>query len=431
MIDPPFYHRHAFWLLLLLIAVINVSTFPNEPKGFSPPSPLSLSSSVERNIFGKNFTTITDAINDGHQFIEQTIQKLGLPSLIFGLAHRGQLIYNHSWGVLDIENPRTKTDMNSHYRICSISKTFTSALIGRLIDQGRLNYETPVNDILEYFPQKKWQNQLVNITIGQLLSHTSGLRLTKLTDMDNIVKNIHSQSTIVKKFANDPLEFEPGSDWLYSNYGFELLGSVIETMENKTYSEIMNKFLHQNGLLNSFIETEDLILSNRARYYRRMDVTNLIDHRLIPTAVFDDSLIYEGYYAAGGIQSTVGDLLKWGQLMLDAFNGRHNSTILKSETMKKIWSSHSKNLDKMLHTNGNQQHYGYGWMISNLTSLANANLTYKDYIWHNGGLMGTSTVLMIQPQSELVGAVLTNEGYTTGLDLMIIYMIENLAKFIK
>ncbi|OTF78767.1 hypothetical protein BLA29_003958 [Euroglyphus maynei] len=358
------------------------------------------------------------------------MNKLGLPSLIFGLAHRGQLIYNHSWGVLDVENPIIHADMNSHYRICSISKTFTSAYIGRLIDQDRIDYNTSINEILSFFPPKQWQNEIVNITIGQLLSHTAGTRQTQMNDFDNIIKNINSQSTIVKKFSNDPLIFKPGTDWLYSNYGFELLGSVIETLENKSFTDIMDDFLRQNGLNESYVENNELILSNRARYYRRMDVTSYIDHRLIPTAIFDDAIIYEGYYAAGGIQSTVGDLLKWGQLMLDAFNGRR-PTFLKTETVRKMWKSHSKNIADIMGAIGTQQHYGYGWFISNLTNSANANLRYKDYIWHSGGLMGTTTMLMIQPQSELVGVVLTNEGSTIGLDSMIIYLVENVAKFIN
>ncbi|KAH9526580.1 hypothetical protein DERF_000655 [Dermatophagoides farinae] len=423
-------------LLLLIVAIICDQSFTttilNEPPYKLIQSSSSSSILAERNFFGKNFTTIKEAIDDGENFIEQTIGKLGLPSLVFGLAHRGRLIYNHSWGVLDVENPTTTTtnaDMNSHYRICSISKTFTSAYIGRLVDQGRLTYNTTVNEILKYFPNKQWQNKTVNLTIGQLLSHTAGTRKTNLNDFDDIVKNIDSQSTIVRKFANDPLMFEPGTDWSYSNYGFQILGSIIETMENKSFSVVMNNFLRQYGLNNSVVETNDLILSNRARYFRRMDVTNYVDHRLIPTSKLDDSLIYEGYYAAGGILSTVGDLLKWGQLMLDAFNGRPESTILKSETVKTMWKSHSKNLSD-IGAPGSGQHYGYGWFISNLTNSENSILQYKDYIWHSGGLTGTSTMLMIQPKSEFVGIAMTNEGNTLGLDTMIAYMIENVAEFI-
>ncbi|KAH7640946.1 hypothetical protein HUG17_8415 [Dermatophagoides farinae] len=359
-------------LLLLIVAIICDQSFTttilNEPPYKLIQSSSSSSILAERNFFGKNFTTIKEAIDDGENFIEQTIGKLGLPSLVFGLAHRGRLIYNHSW-----------------------------AYIGRLVDQGRLTYNTTVNEILKYFPNKQWQNKTVNLTIGQLLSHTAGTRKTNLNDFDDIVKNIDSQSTIVRKFANDPLMFEPGTDWSYSNYGFQILGSIIETMENKSFSVVMNNFLRQYGLNNSVVETNDLILSNRARYFRRMDVTNYVDHRLIPTSKLDDSLIYEGYYAAGGILSTVGDLLKWGQLMLDAFNGRPESTILKSETVKTMWKSHSKNLSD-IGAPGSGQHYGYGWFISNLTNSENSILQYKDYIWHSGGLTGTSTMLMIQPK---------------------------------
>src|SRR5699024_4804621 len=155
---------------------------------------------------------------------------------------------------------------HSKYRLASISKTFASALIGHLVDQGQLSYDTPVNQILrpQDFPVKRWRSpgeksdHSVNITVRQLLSHTAGLHITKTSDFDNVTVT-HNTTSMIHKFKDEPLHFKPGTRFKYSNYGFQVLGAVIEAVTKRTFVAMMRDFLHQHNLTETKVETADLI----------------------------------------------------------------------------------------------------------------------------------------------------------------------------
>ena len=300
----------------------------------------------------KQFDTIVDALNDSEEFIKKIIKKANLPSVVFGISVKGKTIWSKAWGFKDLEN-EVIASLNTKYRLCSITKTFTSALISKLVEEGQITYSTNLSDILKTrdFPYKEWDNHPVNITIGQLLSHTSGLRETDVLHDFNDIHVVHNSIEMMHKFKDAPLVSKPGQKFLYSNYGFQVLGAVIEVLTKQTYQNAVRKFLKQMNMTSSFVETIRLMITDRARYYRPDGKHN------VPTNVLDGLLKVEGYWSSGGLLSTVGDMLHYGQLMVDAYKGRPGGiflirliltltfvfeAILKPESVKEMWTPHTE-----------------------------------------------------------------------------------------
>lgn len=221
-------------------------------------------------------------------------------------------------GQLDLEN-NVPVSYDAKYRIGSVSKTFTSAVVALLVEQGKLSYNTPINSVLAStdFPVKKWHNKPVNITVGQLLSHTAGLHATSYDDFKTVFLTPNA-TQMIHKFKDEPLLFEPGTSFKYSNYGFQVVSAVVEVVTGRPYIELLGDLLHRSKLNETYAETCDLMIKHRARYYRagKTETQNL------PTLVFDEIVIAEGYLAAGGIDSNLHDLSQWGRLMIDSYKGR-------------------------------------------------------------------------------------------------------------
>jgi serine beta-lactamase-like protein LACTB len=225
--------------------------------------------------------------------------------------------------------------------MASISKALTSSLVGKLIEEGKLEWDTPIYEYLprSVFPIKKWQGKEVNITLKQVMSHTAGLRTTVVpTDFVKVHYERKNVTEVVMELKDEPLRFEPGTDFAYSNYGFQVVGAIIESLMNETYETAITKFFKQIGLKNTFPERIGAIYSKRARYYEKNG------NQLIGKEIWDDLWSFNMWWPSGGLMSTAGDLLKYGNAMIDSSKGRANS-ILKASTVKQLWTPNSKSMN--------------------------------------------------------------------------------------
>ena len=159
----------------------------------------------------RNITTLSGALHDIEEFILNTKENYNAPSIAFGVSVKGKTVLAKAWGFADLEN-EVPAKVTTKYRLASVSKQFTSAMIGKLVDQGLVHYDDPLSKHVKLtdFPKKTWQGKPVKITIGQLLSHTAGIRFSLPTDFTNIVR-ADNVTMGIRKFANDPLIFEPGT----------------------------------------------------------------------------------------------------------------------------------------------------------------------------------------------------------------------------
>ena len=219
------------------------------------------------------------------------------------VAENGRVIYKNGVGMANMEwnipnGPDTK------FRIGSITKQFTAALILQLVEQGKIKLDGHITDYLTDYRKDTGDR----VTIHQLLNHTSGIpSYTGLpTFFAEESRDPYSPVDFTKKFASGDLEFEPGSKFAYNNSGYFLLGAIIEKVTGKPYAQVVQENIFAPlGMKNSGYDTASALIAKRASGY----VKTPRGYRNAP--YLDMSLPY----AAGSLYSTVEDMYLWDQAL--------------------------------------------------------------------------------------------------------------------
>jgi len=287
------------------------------------------------------------------------------------VARDGKPILSKGYGLADREwevpnTPQTK------FRLGSITKQFTAALVLRLQEQGKLGVQDP---LCKYFADcpPAWSE----ITIHHLLTHTSGVpNFTSFPDYQKTMMQPATMDSLIGRFKDRALDFKPGEKFSYSNSGYVLLGYVIEKVGGKSYEDLVREQIFAPlGMAGSGYDRSGQILPRRAAGYSRRGeaVTN--------AAYLDMSIPH----AAGALYSTVEDLLLWDQALFT----------------EKVLSAKSREL-MFAPFKGN---YAYGWAVQ--TQLN------RKQIAHGGGINGFATMIARYPEDRATVIVLSNYDFAS------------------
>lgn len=178
------------------------------------------------------------------------------------LSHKGSIIYSKAIGFADTETGK-KASAATIYRIGSISKMFTAALILKAVEEEKISLEMTIKD---YFPEIENADK---ITISQLLYHRSGIH--SFTDDADYLKwswETRTEKELLDKISSAESEFEPGSKMKYSNSNFVLLTFILEKIYHKPYREILSeKITNPLGLNNTYSGGKTSIAGNECFSY--------------------------------------------------------------------------------------------------------------------------------------------------------------------
>ena len=154
------------------------------------------------------------------------------------VAEGDKMLYKNAFGKANFEW-NIPNQIDSKFEIASLSKQFTAIMVLQLIDQGLLSLNTKVRDVLKDYPEINGNK----ITIEHLLSHTSGLIDTRhIPNFDtNLGTQPYSRDKLLSTFKNNELLFEPGTKWSYSNFGYNLLAIILETITKKDINELIRE----------------------------------------------------------------------------------------------------------------------------------------------------------------------------------------------
>ncbi|HOW08887.1 MAG TPA: serine hydrolase domain-containing protein [Bacteroidales bacterium] len=227
------------------------------------------------------------------------------------VSRNGKIIYSRSAGYSDFENMK-KADADSKYRIGSISKTFTSVLVLKAVEEGKLKLNQTIG---EYFPGIKNSDK---ITIENLLYHRSGIH-NFTDDKEYLTWNTRpvTEKEMIDIIAGGGSDFEPDSKSQYSNSNYVLLTFILEKTFRKPYAELLKKYIAQPlGLTNTKLGGKINTSENECNSYKYMDTWK-------PETETDISIPL----GAGGIVSTPVDLVKFSDAL---FGGK----LLKTETLE-------------------------------------------------------------------------------------------------
>ena len=302
------------------------------------------------------------------------------------IAEKGNIIYQKSFGKA---NRATSEDLNAEsiFELASVSKQFTAMGIMLLKKQGKLSYE---DSLRKFFPELPYHN----ITVRQLLNHTSGLPdYMQLFAQHWDSTKIATNSDMIRLLAKHkpPIRFLPGEKWEYSNTGYALLGSIIEKASGKSFGD----YLQQN-----IFQPLDM---KRTRVYRRRYEKKTIPNYAygyvydgkkkqfaLPDSVNETAAMVfclDGIVGDGTVNSTVNDLLKWDRAL-------YTEKLVSKNMMNEAFQPGILN-------DGKKTSYGFGWGLEDLRGAGKI-------LHHSGGWPGYTTYIERNIEKDKTIIILRN-----------------------
>ena len=219
------------------------------------------------------------------------------------VAKNGVPIFSEAYGLADREHQLPNT-LQTRFRIGSMNKMFTATSILQLVQTGKLGLDDYVGKYLTDYPN---QDIATKVTIRHLLTHTGGTGDIFGPEFDAHRLELRTLQDYIKLYGNRAPQFEPGSRWVYSNYGFILLGAIIEKVSGQNYYDYIRDHIYApSGMTSSGSEPETEAVPDRSIGYTRMG-----GNELHPNT---NTLPYRGTSAGGGY-SSVQDLLKFANAL--------------------------------------------------------------------------------------------------------------------
>ncbi|MFD0798710.1 serine hydrolase domain-containing protein [Maribacter chungangensis] len=297
-----------------------------------------------------------------------------LPGCQIAVMVKGKLVWSEGFGFSDLQN-RTKVSTKTKFRIASVSKPVTAMALGKLIDQGKLDIHKDINTYLPSFPKKKF-----TITTKHLAFSTSGIRHYNSKDKEFNTKEYPTVLDALKRFEEDPLSFEPGTQFLYSSYGWVLLSAVMEKASRTSFFNLMQNTWDALGMKQTSFDFPHKEIDQKSRFYVHH---KKLGRKLTP---FENRSYM---YAGGGYLSTAEDLVRMGDQLI-------NSNFLNEETKQVLTQPY-------LLKDGTSTFYGMGWETG-------TNRLGTKVFFHSGSLPTSVAHLVIYPEEEVVLAYLSNTG---------------------
>jgi D-alanyl-D-alanine carboxypeptidase len=288
----------------------------------------------------------------------------------FLVARGGKVLLQEAHGLADRER-ETPNSVDTRFRIGSMNKMFTSVATLQLVEAGTLALNDPVGKHLPDYPNKDVASK---VTVRHLLTHTGGTGDFFGPEFDRNRETLREHTDYVKLFGSRGPRFEPGARFDYSNYGFVLLGAIIEAATGRSYYDVVreNVFVPAGMTSTDSLPESDDVPGRSVGYMRQSPTSDWMPNT--------DTLPWRGTSAGGGY-STVGDLMRFGEAL-------RNGTLISAATLAEATSPQS------------DEPYGFGLDIRGEGTLRSYG--------HGGGAPGMNGELRVFPELGYVVVSLSN-----------------------
>lgn len=317
------------------------------------------------------------------------------------VAEKGKIIYEKSFGMSNIETD-DKLDTESIFNIASVSKTFTAISILLLEERGLLNLK---DKIKTYFPDFPYEN----ITIENLLTHTSGLyRIQSELIRNKIDQKGLTNSEVIKVYEDVKPKsyFEPGTNYKYANTNYILLALIVEKVSKLPYNDFINaNIFDKAGMKNTFLKKKRVpegMQNNIVSYYRK---PKWLSNTLVIIDTLQENMkersTFKNNYGASTIHTTARDLLKYHTSL-------QNGDIINSTSLSKMYTPFKLTNGKEYTVNPKSNYpslSGLSWRIAK-------DDTAGETVFHAGGFRGGRTFFIRNITKNQCIILLTNNDLT-------------------
>jgi serine beta-lactamase-like protein LACTB len=321
------------------------------------------------------------AAKRGRQIARESLATQNLPGLSIAVGAGGEIAWAEGFGWANLET-REPVDPDTRFRIGHASVPLTSVGAAHLIEQGRLRLDADIQDYVPAFPRKTFP-----VTLRQLMGNVAGVRHYRDTEWgDKPTVHCNRASEGLPSFSNDPLLFEPETNYQYSTYGWVLVSAAIEAAAKEPFFDFMRiKVFEPLGMRHTSADSAAMApVPGRATSYFRGNFGNAI------TTAVD----YSCFAGGGGFLSTPSDLVTFGLAMMAG-------SFLQPETVHKLQA-------RQILTSGKETDYGLGWMLD----TANIGGDRVRFAGHaSQTLEGASTQFWMFADRGLVVAISSNMSF--------------------
>ena len=305
--------------------------------------------------------------------VSEFVENNSIPGLSVTVSKGGEILWSEGFGYADLEQQVKVDPAKTKFRIGSVSKTLTATAIALLMEEDKLDLDVPIQQYVPEFPQKKW-----DFTLRQLGGHLAGIRHYRNNEF-LLNKKYATVDEGLEIFKNDTLLFQPGTQYTYSSYGWNLISAAVEKASADNFLNFMQRNVFMPVNMDATLpDYQDSLIIHRTRFY----VTDGNGTVLNAPAV-DNSYKWAG----GGFLSTTEDLTRFGNAILKA-------SVVSSETMQVLFKPQQT-------ADGRSTEYGIGWRRY---QRDNGDVWYG----HSGGSVGGTTIFVLSPEKQMVVAIVAN-----------------------
>jgi D-alanyl-D-alanine carboxypeptidase len=297
----------------------------------------------------------------------EALAKHEAPGIAVGVMQHGEVVIARGYGLADVENNVAVT-ADSAFPIASVTKNMTAVAILRLAEQGKLSLD---DDICKTVPSFAHCGE--GVTIRRLLDNTAGVHsFTAVPAYWSQIGNPIAPAKLLEFFRDAPLDFPPGSSYSYSNSGYVLLGLAIEKTAGIPYGDYLRSVWPKSMNHTTYCGGNAIVPSRVRGYSREGD--HFVNARFVDMS--------QGY-AAGGVCSSVHDLLEWQ-------NALHHGKLLSDKSYRDMTTA--------------REHASYALGIG-----AGLNDRHR-VLYHAGGINGFDAMVTHYPDDDVSIVVLANSG---------------------
>jgi CubicO group peptidase (beta-lactamase class C family) len=333
-----------------------------------------------------------DVVEQARPLVRDFIIEGNLPGLSVAVGVGGELIWAEGFGWADVD-AQVPVTPETRFRIGSLAMPMTATAVGLLHERGMLDWDAPVRHYVPSFPEKGWP-----VSTRQLMGHVAGIR-PFTDDEEPMYMRRHCDTAIegLELFADAPLRFEPGTDYLYSPYGWTLVGAVVEAVADEPYLDFLQReVLDPLEMSDTILDDPAWLADDGTRFYWPMMAR---DPSLgVESAIRKDA---ENTCLQGGdgLLSTPKDMVRFGLAMIE---GR----LLRPETLATLQTP-------LTLESGESTDYGLGWFVGEIVLHPGGDPT--TVIGHEGSAVGGTSSFVVVPEHGIVIAVTTNVSFARSL----------------
>jgi CubicO group peptidase (beta-lactamase class C family) len=287
---------------------------------------LVFSSSISSTLLAQ--TDKTDA------YVSAEMKRRSIPGLALAVIRHGKVIKMRGYGLANVELG-VPVHSDTVFNLASVTKQFTATAILSLMEEGKIRLDDQISQYLPNTPEA-WKL----ITVRHLLTHTAGFPGAGIEFRTLPERWNYTTAQMFKSATEALMSFAPGEQWRYSNMGYFLLGMIIEKASGQYYREfVTERFFKRLNMAATSVSDQWKIIKNRADGYTLRD--GELVHSRHPA--------YIQLPSAGGLLSTVKDLVKWDAAL-------ESGKLVKRSSLEQMWAAVRLN-------DGTTHPHGFGWFV--------------------------------------------------------------------